>query len=79
MSSIGEFLALSALQYLKPGVGDPGRNPVACGELLGHIGKETEKSTKVGLRFKVYVYQPELNRVIMHVKPAIATQVRMAV
>lgn len=68
MSSIGEFLALNVLQYLKPG-----RNPVACGKLLGHIGKETKKIMKAGLRFKVEIYRSELKWVIMHVKPTIAT------
>ena len=72
------FLGQSASQNISIELrfSDPGRNPVACGELLGHIGKETEKSTKASLRFKVDVYQPELNRVIMHVKPAIAIQIR---
>ena len=57
------FLGQSASQNISIELrfGDPGRSPVACGKLLGDIGKETEKSTKAGLRFNVDVYQPELN------------------
>ena len=42
------FLGQSASQNISIELrfGDPGRNPVASGELLGHFGRQTEKEVR---------------------------------